>query len=465
MSDQATAPHHSLAGLAPPPQKATSLLKQLSSKGNVFELLPRAMFEQPIFRSKSVFGVTLMVHDPDGIRRVLLDNVGNYPKDEITNRFFTAMFGEGLLSAEPAKWRRHRKIMAPAFDPRSVASYAPAMATASQAFATRWDALPDGADIDMAQEMKALTLRIICETMFSSDATELVSLAGTALGFSRDALNFGILDVLPVIGPIRVKAKQAALHEDFSAMDGAIYRMIEERERNLTDAPSDLLTRLVAARDPETSENLSAQEVRDEVITIFEAGHETTAVAMTFTWYLLSQHPEVEARLHAELDAVLSGRAPCVQDVPNLPYTRQVIEEAMRLYPPAPAVTNRRASADDEICGQKVKAGDRVFISTWVLHRHRSLWDEPERFDPDRFSPERSQGRARFAYMPFGAGPRICIGMGLAMTEATLVLAALAQGHQLRLKLPQDVKLSARITLAPEGGLKMRLERRARATA
>ena len=462
MSDASTL--HPLAGLAPPPEKAASLLKQLRA-GNAFETLPRVVFEKPIFRAKSVFGVTVMVHDPEGVRRVLLDNVGNYPKDEVSNRFFTAMFGEGLLSAEPAMWRRHRKIMAPAFDPRSVASYAPAMAAASQAFAVRWDGLPDGADIDMAEEMKALTLRIICGTMFSSDATELVSLAGTALGFARDALNIGLLDLLPVLGPMRLKAKQAALHEDFSAMDGAIYRMIEERERNLAGAPNDLLTRLVAAKDPEDGAGLSAQEVRDELITIFEAGHETTAVAMTFTWYLLSQHPEAEARLHAELDAVLGGRAPTAEDVPNLPYTRQVIEEAMRLYPPAPAVTGRRAIADDEICGQKVSAGDRVMISTWVLHRHRTLWEDPERFDPDRFSVQRSEGRARFAYMPFGAGPRICIGMGLAMTEATLILAALAQRHRPRLKTPQDVKLSARITLAPQGGLKMRLERRMPAAA
>jgi len=462
MSDTSTV--HQLAGLGPPPEKMPSLFKRLNGS-NAFETLPRAIFEQPIFRTKSAFGGTLLVHDPEGVRHVLLDNAANYPKDELSNRFFTAMFGEGLLSAEPVKWRRHRKIMAPAFDPRSVASYAPAMAAASRAFAARWDGLADGADINMAEEMKALTLRIICGTMFSSDATELVSLAGTTLGFTRDALNINLLDVLPVIGPMRLKAKQAALHEDFSAMDGAIYRMIEERERNLADAPNDLLTRLVTAKDPEDGAGLSAQEVRDEVITIFEAGHETTAVAMTFTWYLLSQHPEAEARLHAELDAVLGGRAPTAEDVPNLPYTRQVIEEAMRLYPPAPAVTGRRAIAHDEICGQKVSAGDRIMISTWVLHRHRTLWEDPMRFDPDRFSPTRSEGRARFAYMPFGAGPRICIGMGLAMTETTLILATLAQRHQPRLKTPQDVKLSARITLAPEGGLKMRLEHRPSAVA
>jgi cytochrome P450 len=317
----------------------------------------------------------------------------------------------------------------------------------------------------MAEEMKAVSLRIICETMFSSDAPELTALAGTALGFTRDALNFGILDLLPVIGPMRVKAKQQALHKDFSAMDGAIYRMIAERETNLKDAPNDLLTRLVAATDPEDGAGLSAQEVRDEVITIFEAGHETTAVALTFAWYLLSQHPAEEARLHAELDAVLGGRAPTAEDVPNLAYTRQVIEEAMRLYPPAPAVTGRRAAADDEICGVAVKAGDRITISPWVLHRHRTLWETPERFDPDRFSPERSAGRPRFAYMPFGGGPHICIGMGMAMMEAVLILAVLAQRYRPRLKAPQEVRLRARITLAPADGLKMRLERRAAITA
>jgi cytochrome P450 len=452
---------HTMAGLAPPPEKNPPLREQFSGKGNAFETIPRVIFEQPIFQAKSLFGGTTMVHDPEGIRRVLLDNVANYPKEELSNRFFTAMFGEGLLSAEPDMWKRHRKIMAPAFAPAVVASYASAMAAQSQVFAERWAALNDP-DVDMAEEMKQLTLAIICETMFSSDAAELVALAGTALGFTRDALNFGLLDLLPLIGPMRLEAKRKALHEDFSAMDGAIYRMIEAREKNLADAPNDLLTRLVAAKDPDDGAGLSAQEVRDEIITIFEAGHETTAVAMTFTWYLLSQHPAVEARLHAELDAVLGGRVPTLEDLPALPYTRQVIEESMRLYPPAPAVTGRRAAADDEICGTKIKAGERIMISTWVLHRHRTLWDAPETFDPDRFSAERSEGRPRFAYMPFGAGPRICIGMGLAMQEAVLILATLAQRFQPRLKTPQEVKLAARITLSPEGGLKMRLEGRAK---
>ncbi|WP_293380188.1 cytochrome P450 [Phenylobacterium sp.] len=463
MADPTAIARPALTGLAPPPEKGASFFAQLAaSDANVFELLPRAVFETPIHRKGK--SPLLMVHDPDGIRRVLVENVANYPKEKLSDEFFTAMFGEGLLSAAPAKWRRHRKIMAGAFDPRSVAAYAPTMAAEANAYAQRWAQLPEGAEIDVAEAMKALTLRIICETMFSSDAEELTALAGTALGFSSDALVFSLLDVIPVIGPMRMKAKKAKIHNDFSAMDGAIYRMIEARRANLDAAPNDLLTRLLAARDAEDGSGLSAQEIRDEVITIFEAGHETTAVAMTFTFYLLSAHPAEAAKLHAELDAVLGGRAPAPEDLPNLVYTRRVVEEAMRLYPPAPAVTGRVAAGPDEICGHKVKKGDRIFISTWVMHRHRAYWDEPERFDPDRFSPERSEGRPRFAYMPFGAGPRVCIGAAFAMTEATLILAALAQKVRLRMDRPQDVELLARITLAPKDGLKMTLEHRAAAS-
>jgi cytochrome P450 len=449
-----------LAGLEPPPEKGMSILQRLfTPPPNQFAVLSRAVYETPVIRQDTPFARMVMVHHPDGVRRVLLDNVANYPKQELADRFFTAMFGEGLLSAPPEKWRRHRKIMAPAFAPAAVAAYATAMAAAAEVFADQWAALPQPAEVDIAQEMKAITLKIICETMFSSDAPELARLAGTALGFTEDAFDFGLMDLTPVIGPMRMKRKRARVHQKFSAMDGAIYRMIEERQSRLASAPKDLLTRLVAARDPDDGSGLSPSEIRDEVITIFMAGHETTAVALSFTWYLLSQHPEVEARLHAELDAVLGGRTPVAGDVPQLTYTRQVIEEAMRLFPPAPAVTGRMALADDEICGVPIKAGDRVVISTWVLHRHRTLWEDPERFDPDRFSPARSEGRPRFAYMPFGAGPRICIGLGMAMMEATLILAALAQRFQPRLS-PQRVQVRTRITIAPEGGLRMQLQRR-----
>jgi cytochrome P450 len=450
-----------LAGTAPPPAKPLSFFKQLrAANANPYETLQMEVFEQPVFTPKSLFGRNLWVNDPDGVRRVLLDNVANYPKTAMEKRFFTAMFGEGLLSADGATWKAHRKVMAPSFDPRSVAAYAPAMAETTEAFRLHWDALANNPEVDISEEMTDLTLQIICKTMFSSDAEGLVELTGQALGFTQAALNFSLLDILPIIGARRMDAKEKAIHADFAKLDAAIYRMIAEREKNLDAAPKDLLTRLVAAKDPENGAGMNAKEVRDEVITIFMAGHETTAVTMTWVWYLLSQHPTIEARLHAELDAVLGGRTPTADDIASLPYTRMVLEEAMRIYPPAPGVSTRVALKDDEICGVKVKAGTNIAISPWVLHRHRALWDNPERFDPERFSVHNSVGRPRFAYLPFGGGPRVCIGAVLAMTEATLILAVLAQRYQPRLVEGQDIKLQTRITLRPKGGMKMRLQRR-----
>ncbi len=453
-----------LAGTAPPPAKAPSFFKQLRlANGNQYEMLPMAVYEQPIFQPKGLFGRMLWGNDPDAARRVLLDNVANYPKTDMEKRFFTAMFGEGLLSSDGQTWKTHRKVMAPSFDPRSVASYAPAMAETTLAFREHWDALANNPEVDIAEEMKLLTLQIICKTMFSSDADDLIELTGKTLGFTQTALNFSILDILPIIGPRRLKAKEDAIHADFAKMDAAIYRMIAEREKNLADAPKDLLTRLIAAKDPDNGAGMNAKEVRDEVITIFMAGHETTAVTMTWVWYLLSQQPAEEARLHAELDAVLAGRTPTAEDVPNLPYTRMVLEEAMRIYPPAPGVSTRVALKDDEICGVKVRKGTQIAIAPWVLHRHRTLWDNPEVFDPERFNVQRSVGRPRFAYLPFGGGPRVCIGAVLAMTEATLILAVLAQRYQPRLLDGETVTLQTRISLRPKDGMEMRLEKRAAA--
>jgi cytochrome P450 len=450
-----------LAGTAPPPTRPLSFFKHMrATKGNSYEVLPVMAYEQPVYMQRSLFGNLLMVSDPEGVRRVLVDNAANYPKTELSNRFFAAMFGEGLLASDGAKWRTHRKVMAPSFDPRSVMTYAPAMAERAGAFAERWAALAEGAEVDISDEMKALTLEIICQTMFSSDAEELIESAGDALETTQSALDFNLLDLMPVIGARRMAARRERIHARFSAIDSAIYRLIAAREQNLAKAPKDLLTRLIAARDPDDGAGLSASEVRDEVITIFMAGHETTAVTMTWVWYLLSQRPAEEARLHAELDAVLGGRAPTPADLPKLVYTKMVIEEAMRIYPPAPGVTLRVAKADDEICGYKVKAGTHVMVSPWIVHRHRRSWDQPERFDPERFSPQRSEGRPRFAYVPFGAGPRICIGAVLAMTEASLILAALAQRFRPRLVEGQQITLQNRITLRPADGMRMRLERR-----
>jgi cytochrome P450 len=450
-----------LAGLAPPPLEPASFLATVrASKGNPFEIIPLEAYEQPFYLSKWLVGPVLMVNEPEGVRRVLLDNVANYPKEDMGDQFFSAMFGEGLLSAPGPKWRTHRKVMAPSFGTRTVDSYAPAMVESTMGFAQHWNALPEGAQMDIAAEMKALTLKIICRTMFSSDAEELAAHAGEALEFAQASMVFGLLDILPLIGPRRLKRKQDDIRAHFKTVDAAIYRLIGEREKIRDEAPKDFLTRLVLAKDPDDGVGLNATEVRDEVITIFMAGHETTAVTMTWVWYLLSQHPAEEAQLHRELDTVLCGRIPTVEDLPNLPYTRMVIEEAMRVYPPAPGISLREAREADDLCGFKVTPGLKILVSPWILHRHRRLWDNPERFDPTRFTKESSEKRPRFAYLPFGGGPRVCIGASLAMTETILILAVLAQRFRLRLAEGQVVTLQTRITLRPKNGMTMILERR-----
>ncbi len=350
--------------------------------------------------------------------------------------------------------------MAPSFDFKSIVAYSPAMVASAEGMAKSWADKGRDAVVDIADEMTRLTLQVISRTMFSADGEDLGQLVDHTLRKSTDNLDFNIFDIMPLIGPPRMKRKLARIHADFAAMDATMQKLIRAREKAPGAAPRDLLDRLIAARDGETGVRLSNDEVRDEVLIIFLAGHDTTALALTYTWYLLSQHPHVEAKLHDELARVLGGRAPVHDDLVNLPYTKMVIEESMRLYPPAPGLSNRAVLEDDEVCGMKIAKGKQVSVIPWLIHRHRTLWDNPERFDPERFSPARSQGRHRFAYLPFGGGPRVCIGMALAMTEAQLILATLAQRSRLALVAGQNIVLQHRITMRPRDGIKMVLSPR-----
>jgi len=428
-----------LVGVEPPPAQPLSFFKQLrQANGNSFANIHLAVYEQPIYQQKSVFGRTLWVSDPDGVRRVLVDNVANYPKNALENRFFTAMFGEGLLSSEGAKWRTHRKVMSASFDPRSVAAYAPAMVEATQTFAARWDALGAGAEVDIAEEMKALTLRIICQTMFSSDAEELVGLTGKALGFTNAALNFSLLDILPVIGPMRMKAKEAAIHADFAAMDTAIYRMIAEGERDLADAPKDLLTRLIAAKDPDGGAGLNASEVRDEVITIFMAGHETTATGLAWTFDLL---------LH---DARALARA---RDLDER-YLDAVVKESLRIRPVIPGVGRVVRERPFAVDGYEIPVGVEINPSIRTMHRRADLYPSPGRFAPERFlGPDPPD---TYTWIPFGGGTRRCLGASFALMEMRIVLARALERCDLTAVDPAPAKAQLRaITLAPKGGVRV----------
>lgn len=447
-----------LTGWGEPPRRAPLSLKRMDERQNAMPGIVAAAYERPVIKQWSALGPFFVVSAPEGIKRVFLDNVANYPKTDMERKFFSAVFGDGLLSSEGETWRAHRRTMAPSFSPPSVASYAPSMAEETLAFFSRWDQTPHDAPIDVARDMSRLTLQIISRAVFSTDGSALGEMMESSLDGAMAATRIGVGDFIPVLSGLRQKARQKRIAGVFAELDAVVARLIAEREAQ--PGGSDLLSRLIAARDSETGIGMTAQEVRDQVVTIFVAGHETTAAAMAWIWYLLSQHPAEEARLHAELDQVLAGRAPGHEDLPNLSYTRMVIEEAMRLYPPAPGTSTRVALEADEVCGVKIPKGAMVCVVPWIAHRHKALWERPERFEPERFSKAASEGRPRFAYIPFGAGPRVCIGASLATTEMMIVLAALAQRYRLALAPGHEVEIHHQVTMRPKGGLPMIVTRR-----
>jgi len=424
--------------------------------------LPAKAYNDLVLSGRGLFGPWVILSDPAGVRRVLVENAANYPKTDFDLRFFSALFGGGLLGSGGEVWRRHRRIMAPAFDPRSVAAYGPAMERATAEFLTQWKALGDGATVDMAEEMRRLTLRVITGAVFSVDSDEIMDLVSGALSRGlHHAARANVLDLIPGLSELRMRAREKRLARESTPLDQAVAKLIADREANLANAPPDLLTRLVQARDDGGGAGLTAKEIRDEIVTIFMAGHETTAGALSWTWYLLAQRPDAAARMHAELDTMLTGKTPAYGDLSRLTFTRQIIEESLRLYPTAPGLSTRRALAKDVVSGREIPKGARVHMFPWVLHRHRQLWQNPEAFDPTRFSADRSTDRPRFAYLPFGAGPRVCIGQVLALNEVILILASLAQHFEPRLASDAKVVAKANITLQFGEGLRMTLNRRA----
>lgn len=425
-----------------PPPRPLPLLRAIQvARRNTLAIIPQGAFTQPVFGQRSPFGPSFLVSAPEGVKRVLLDAADDYPKAEFQSRLFEAFLGEGILTSEGEAWRRHRRLMAPAFDPRSLEALVPTIAATAREFAGAWR---PGEVVDLSEAMGELTLKIISRAMFSAAGDDLGPVMERTLRSAEAVLErFGLADFTPGLRDVRARRREREVAALFTVFDNWIARLIAERRA--APGGGDLLDRLIAARDPQTEQRLSDREVRDQFVTIFIAGHETTAVALVWTWYLLATHPQVEARLHAELDA--SPDAPPA-------YARQVIEEAMRLFPPVPRIPLRQARADDVICGVRIPKGALVCVAPWVVHRHRALWDDPERFDPDRFAGERP---GRYAYLPFGAGPRVCIGASLAMTEAVIVLCEIARRYRLRLTNPAAVAMKPRMTLRPMGRIGMEL--------
>lgn len=417
-------------------------------------------FSADIISQRVLWRSMFVINEPSAIRHVVLDNAANYNKSEVSRRLLEPGLGRGLLTSEGETWRRHRRIMAPSFDPRSVTGYAPIMTNLTNQLLEIWDALPEPRELDVSAAMMQLTLHIISNAMFSSDSDEIVDSVERGVGTYQTKVRPTLPDVLHF--PIWLARLLAPIPTRiFDEFDRKVDRLLTERGKMPDTEPKDLLARLIAARDSETGGGMTPKEVRDQVVTIFMAGHETTSLALSWTFYLLSEHAAAETKLHEELAAVLNGRTPTHADIPDLRYTRMVIEESMRLFPPAHTF-GREPIADDEILGRRIPAGADVLILPWLLHRKPSLWPDPERFDPERFAPERSAARPRFAYIPFGAGARICIGAAFAMTEAVLILATIAQRYRLHLVPGHPVEPQGLITLRLRHGLRMNLERRAR---
>jgi len=397
-----------------------------------------------------------LITNPADIRHVLQDNARNYHKSPLYQKLRTYL-GNGLLTSEDALWLRQRRIAQPAFHRQRVAGLAQVMTAAVGEAAAHWQTVADRGDaVDVDEEMMRLTRTVVVRALLGSDLgpyTERIDDAWSTINefIGEDFWSLGLTSWVPTPRRSRFEAARRLLRQ-------AVDHVISERRRHPSDRP-DLLSMLLAARDDDTGEGMTDEQLRVEVTTFLLAGQETTSLALTWIWYLLSQHPQAQRRLEEEVDSVLEGRPPEFSDLASLPYTRMVIDEALRLYPPAWGFS-RQAVGDDELGGYPLPRGWMAFVVPFVLHRLPSMWDEPDAFDPDRFSPERSAARPKFAYVPFGAGPRQCIGNQFALMEAHLTVAALAQRYRLRLAPGHAVDPWPLITLRPRHGMPMFIERR-----
>jgi cytochrome P450 len=400
-----------------------------------------------------------LVSHPDGVKRVLQDHVANYTKDHVSYCMVRWIAGNGLVTSQGDFWLRQRRLAQPAFHRQRIGAMAGLMTQATNELLERWaDVAAQGKPLKVGPEMMGLTLRIVGDALFGANMAQTTAVVGQAF----DVLSAQIVDrfrtfnILPPILPTRTDRMFRA---SMKTLRGVVQGFITERRQSSEDR-GDLLSMFMLARDEETGAQMDDQQLVDEALTMMVAGHETTATTLSWVWALLHQHPEVEARLHAEVDSALGGRTPGLEDLPRLPYVRMVVDEALRLYPPV-YVLSRKVLKDDELCGFRIRGGASVDISPYATHRLTEFWEEPEQFRPERFAPEQAAERPRFAYFPFLGGPRQCIGNAFALMEAQLIIACVAQRFRLRMVPGYTPTPEPLVTLRPVGGLPMHLERRA----
>ncbi|MDQ5823083.1 MAG: cytochrome P450 [Chloroflexota bacterium] len=402
----------------------------------------------------SFIGLTRhLINHPAGVKRVLQENNRNYTKNVYDYNILKEALGYGLLTNDGESWLSQRRLMQPTFHRQRLAAFGMLMTgSTTQMLDERWDRFAAQArEIDVAAEMHDLALRIVGNALFGLNLTKESQAVGKALTIAQRRLMDQF--IFPLI-PMRVPTpNHVEFRKAMRVIDEVVFKIIEERRRNNVDH-GDLLSMLMLARDADTGEGMNDQQLRDEVITLLLAGHETTANALTWAWYLLSQNPIAARRMREELREVLGGRTPTTADLPNLTYTKMVLDETMRLYPPAWTIS-RRAVEEDEIVGYRIPAGAIVAVSPYAMHHHARYWENPEGFDPERFTPERSAQRPPYAYFPFGGGPRLCIGNNFALMEGQLILATIAQRYRLDLVPGHPVVVEPLITLRARYGMRM----------
>ncbi|MDQ3755934.1 MAG: cytochrome P450 [Acidobacteriota bacterium] len=400
-----------------------------------------------------------LLNHPDLIRDVLVTHHENFTKGPSLQRAKKSLLGEGLLTSEGERHQRQRRLIQPAFHRAQMARYGAVMLEYAGRMSERWE---DGQTLDIAEEMRRLTLAIVAKTLFGADveagaAGEVVR--GLARAMRRLELSARPPTPAVVIGMLKKKLagrrRSPGVRE---LLDATIQRIIAERRQSDRDH-GDLLSMLLHAQDEESGDRMTDQQLRDEVVTIFIAGHETTANALAWAWYLLSQHPEVEAKLHRELDEVLAGKPDAVIDPAQLPYANMVFTETLRLYSPS-WILGRIAINDYRINDYVVPAGALILMSQYVMHRDARYYPDPFRFDPERWRPEAREARPLFSYFPFGGGTRRCIGDGFAWVEWVLLMATLAKEWRMRLVSSSPIEPQPLITLRPGREVMVRLERR-----
>ena len=386
---------------------------------------------------------TYVIHHPDDVKRVLVSNYRNYTKGPGIDRI-KLLLGKGIMTSEGEMWKRQRAMMQPCFHRRVLTQFASLIAQANDRFIARWEALAArGELVNITEEMSDLTLEIVMRSIIGRDLERVTQQLGA--------------------NPFEVVAKDSARNLQFvykfRSLAGLVREMIARRRARPEEEHFDYLAMLMSARDKESGRGMGEGELIDEILTLIVAGHETTASGLNWTWYLLSQHPEVEARLHAELDAAQELAAPSLVQVEALTYTQQIVNEALRLYPPG-WVLSRRTIEPDVLGGYALPARTNVLLPLYLIHRHPRFWSHPETFDPDRFAPEHEAERPRFAYMPFAAGPRHCIGETFALYEMLVHLYKVARRYRLRYVPDKPLELEAQINLRTRHPLHMRLEAR-----